>query len=614
MDITERKRAEFHLHTEHHVTQILTSGGQNDSVLVELLQMLCTRLNMLCAVHWVIEPHGLTCRRVWCSDKVDRSDRVHLQMETAGSELARLAAQKRELVIAADLPLNIAPAYTSGGGDFALHSAAALPIVTGNKAVGVIELCSEGRVQVDASLADLLASISAQLGQYHQKALAEKALKYVPAHDALTGLPNRIEFRNRLSLALKRARRERLQIAILLVDLDGFALLNDSLGHGAGDKLLQECANRIVDSLRQGDTVARMGEDEFAVMLEGVDKGEHISTAVRKLLQRLKEPFVVDARQFTPSASIGISIYPADGIEAGTLLKHADMAIYRAKQQGRGSYRFFSASMNEEMERRGVMEASLRRAVERDEFVLHYEPRMSAKTGRITGVEALIRWKHPELGLVAQPDFSALAEQTDLIVPIGEWALRTACEQACAWQLQGLGHLRMSVNLSARQFAQATLSQEVGRVLQSTRLAPESLELEVAETLVVRNPAQAAQTLHELKRMGVGLSMDQFGTGGSSLSYLKMFPFEGLKLDRSFVDGIPAEREDLAVAAAVIDLAHALGMRAIAEGVQTQEQAQWLGQSGCEEMQGHFVGKPMPGEALTPMLLEFGSRESAMFR
>jgi diguanylate cyclase (GGDEF)-like protein len=603
MDITDRRRAESNLQTEHQVTRILSAGAGD--VLPALLKVLCTRLNMVCAVQWLAEgAHALRCERVWCADNVDRSERVHMMLQAAGSQLARAALQKRELVLAA-LQANRQPLYAGGvGGErVALHSAVAFPIVAANNVLGVIELFSEAPMRVDGSVADLLASIGAQLGRHHQKTLAEEALKFVAAHDALTGLSNRLEFRRQLEAVLRRARRERGPVAVVFIDLDRFKLLNDSLGHGAGDRFLQECARRITESLRQSDTVGRIGGDEFVALLEGMEKPQDITAVVQKLHDRLKQPFLVEGREFVSSASIGISLYPADGIDAASLIKHADMAMVRAKQHARGGYRFFAASMNEEMERRFSLEANLRRALERDELVLYYQPRVSARTGRITGAEALLRWRHPERGLVAPGEFIALAEETGLIVPIGEWVLQAACARARQWKEQGFD-LRVSVNLSARQFTEKTLVEDVARALRSSGLEPEALELEVTETVVMQNPAQAAQTLDELKGLRVGLSLDDFGIGYSSLSYLKMFPFDGLKIDRAFVSGIPADREDVAIAEAVIYLAHALNVRAIAEGVETAEQAQWLSKFGCEELQGDLLGKAMPSEALEPLLQE----------
>jgi diguanylate cyclase (GGDEF)-like protein len=595
MDITERKHADSKAQIEHEVTRILGSGAPKEAVLAEVLRTLAGRLGQACALYWSLDPErGLKCERVWCADEA-RAATLGGEAPEGGSALATLAVQKRQV------------AFGGGRGEAAvpgMYGTVAVPIVAGNAVFGALELLGERRSGVDASLLDLLASIGVQLGQYHQKNAAEEALKFVAAHDSLTGLPNRVEFSNRLSHALKRARRDRLQVAILFIDLDRFKLLNDSLGHSAGDRLLQECAGRITRALRQSDTVARIGGDEFVAMLEDVDKAQEITAVVTKLSQHLKEPFTLDASEIVPSASIGISTYPSDGIDAETLLRHADIAMYRAKQQSPGSHRFFSVSMNEDMEKRVQMEASLRHGLERGEFVVHYQPRMEMKSGRITGVEALVRWNHPELGLVPPASFIPLAEETGLIVPLGEWVLMSACAQTRRWQQQGLTDLNVSVNLSARQFAEKALVERIDRALQASGLAARWLELEITETMVMQNPAQAAETLHELKAMQIGLSIDDFGTGYSSLAYLKMFPFDSLKVDKSFVSGVPGDRDDTAIVEAVIYLAHALGMRAVAEGVETAEQLEWLGRLGCQEMQGYYLSRPLPGDALTPMLVQ----------
>ena len=612
MDITERKRAESRLQTEHQVTGILASGRQTEAVLGELLQLLCARLGMACAVHWEIEAQhtlrgeagALRCARVWCSDTVDRGSRVHLQMESGGSPLGRLAAQKREVVLAADLAERAAPMHVGGHARIELHSAAAFPIIAANRVLGVVELFSATPVQLDGCAADLLSSISAQLGQHHQKALAEEALELVPAHDPVTGLPNRLEFQNRLSLALARARRERARIAVLLVDLDRFALLSANMRPGAGERLLLECARRITAALRACDTLARAGCDGFLALLEGAAGSSDLISIVGKVLDSVARPFAIDGRSVTLSASAGISIYPEDGIDAATLLKHADMAMVRAKQKAPGGWRFFAASMNEDANRRSLTEAGLQRALEREELILHYQPRASLATGRITGVEALVRWNHPERGLLEPAEFIPLAEDTGLIVMLDGWVLKAACAHAQSWREQGLAELRVGVNLSARRFCDQGLVDDVADAVRAAGLAAQVLELHVPESALARFPAQVAQTLHELKARGFGLAIDGLGTGCASLSQLRMFPFDALNIDRSFVSGIPADREDTALAESMVRLARALGMRAAAVGVETAAQLERLQSFGCQEIQGHFVARTATQEALTPALLE----------
>ena len=603
MDITERKRAEFKLQIEHEATRILGAGGPKDSVLLEMLRLLCARLNMVCAVHWQLDgEHGLRCQRVWCTDKVDRSDRVHVQMESSGSPLARLAVRSRGVVIAADAGMAAAPIHPRSAGAGAMHRAVAFPVIGANIVLGVVELFSEAPGPVEAWLAELLCSIGAQLGQYHQKALTDEALQLVPAHDSLTGIANRIELQNRLALALSRARRARRAVALLIVDLDRFKLVNAGAGHAAGDRLLQECARRLSQALRQSDAVGRLGGDQFAVVLEGLDNARDIAPAVTRIQEALGKPLFVGGRELRASATLGVSVYPSDGIDAASLLKHANRALQQAKQQARGAYRFFSASMNDEIESRTLRAASLRGALERGELALYYQPRVSVRTGRIIALEALLRWQHPQCGMVPPLEFLPFAEETGLIVPIGAWVLNEACERARSWRDSGLVDLRVAVNLSAPQFAADTLTDEIARALSATGLPPEALELEVAEALVMRAPAQAAQTLHELKRMGIALSIGEFGAGESSLACLKMFPFAALKLNRSLIAGIPADSGDVAMTEALVHLAHKLGMRAVAEGVETEEQMHCLAKLGCEEMQGFFVSKPLPHEAVKPLL------------
>jgi diguanylate cyclase (GGDEF)-like protein len=605
MDITDRKRAESTLRTEHQVTGMLASAGPTEAVLGELLQLLCVRLNMACAVHWATEEHhALRCAQVWCSDKVDRGSRVHLQLESGGSPLGRLAAQKREAVLAADLAQRMPPLHVGGNARIELHSAAAFPIIAANRVLGVIELFGEARTQLDGSAAELLGSISAQLGQHHQKVLAEEALELVPAHDPVTGLPNRLGFQNRLTLALGRARRERARIAVLLVDLDRFALLSANMRPGAGERLLQECARRIQASLRACDTLARAGGDGFVALLEGGERTSDLAAVVRKVLDAVATPLAIEGRSLTLTASAGVSLYPEDGIDAATLLKHADMAMVRAKQEAPGGWRFFAASMNEEAKRRSLTEAGLQRALERGELVLHYQPRASLTTGRITGVEALVRWNHPERGLLEPAEFIPLAEETGLIAMVDGWVLKAACSDAQAWRQQGLAELRVSVNLSARRYCEESLVDDTANAVRSAGLAAQGLELHVPESALARFPAQVAQTLHELKSRGFGLAIDGFGTGCAPLSQLRMFPFDALNIDRSLVSGIPGDRQDTALAESMVHLARALGMRAAAVGVETAAQLERLRSFGCEEIQGHFVARAATQEALTPALLE----------
>jgi diguanylate cyclase (GGDEF)-like protein len=601
MDITERKQAEFHLQTEHQVTRLLASGRQAERVLGELLQTLTVRLNMACAVYWAAEERQpLRCARVSCIDTIDRGSRVHLQMENAGSPLAALAAQKRQVVLAADLPAAAPPVQVGASGRVALHSAAAFPVVAANRVRGAIELFAERRIPLDGSVADLLCSIGAHVGQYLEKALAEEALESISAHDPVTGLPNRLEFENRLSLALKRARRHRSPIAIVLLGFQHFERLIESAGPGGADRLLGECARRIAASLRASDTVARAGSG-FLVMIEGGEAPHQVAALARKLLDAVGRPFMVDGRSFTLSACAGISRYPEDGLDPATLLKHADAAMFHAKEDAAGGCRFFARSANEAMEKRGLAEAELRRALERKEFALHYQPQASLADGCLAGVEALLRWQHPERGLLEAADFLQLAEEHGLSASLDRWVLQQACEHARAWQRKGFAP-RVALNVSSARLAEQGLADDVAGALQAARLAPQSLQLQVPEHALERHSAGAAQALQELKARGVGLVLDGFGIGCAPLSQLRMFPFDAVNIDRSVVAGIPADSQETALVESMVHLAHALGMRAAAVGVESAEQLQRLERLGCEEVQGHFVARPAPHEALVPLV------------
>jgi diguanylate cyclase (GGDEF)-like protein len=413
-------------------------------------------------------------------------------------------------------------------------------------------------------------------------------------------LPNRLEFENRLSLALRRARRHRSPIAIVLLGLHRFERLMESAGPGIADRLLGECARRIAVSLRASDTVARAGSG-FLVMIEGGEAPHQVAALARKLLDAVGRPFMVDGRSSTLSACAGISRYPEDGLDPATLLKHADIAMFRVKEVGAGGCGFFANSVNEAMEKRALAEAELRRALERKEFALHYQPQASLANGCLAGVEALLRWNHPERGLLEAADFLPLAEEHGLSAWLDRWVLQQACEHARAWQHRGFAP-RVALNVSAARLAEQGLADDVAGVLQAARLAPQSLQLQVAEYALERHSARAAQALQELKARGFGLALDGFGIGRAPLSQLRMFPFDAVNIDRSFFAGIPADSQEAALVESMVRLAHALGMRAAAVGVESAEQLQRLDRLGCEEVQGHFVARPAPQEALAPLM------------
>jgi len=430
----------------------------------------------------------------------------------------------------------------------------------------------------------------------------EEMLQFLANHDQLTQLPNRNRFTQRLHDALARAARYQHKLALLFVDLDRFKNVNDTLGHESGDKLLVAVAERFRGTLRETDTLARLGGDEFTVVLEEIQGPVDAAASAQRLLGALAQPFHVQGHELFIGASIGIGIYPEDGGDATTLLRNADIAMYRAKDLGRDTFQFFSSESTATSLERLRLESSLRRAVEREEFVLHFQPIVDLEQNRITGMESLVRWNHPEHGMVPPARFIPVAEETGLIVPIGDWVLTAACRQARRLQEQGHRDLTVAVNLSARQFRRRDLAQIVAGILASAGLAPASLELEVTESSVMDNPDAAVRTLHALKEMGVHLSIDDFGTGYSSLSQLKRFPISSLKVDQSFVRDIPADEDDAAITSAIIAMGHRMRLTLVAEGVETAEQLAFLRERGCHRVQGYLFSPPVPALALEELL------------
>jgi diguanylate cyclase (GGDEF)-like protein len=441
-----------------------------------------------------------------------------------------------------------------------------------------------------------------------ERAQAQERLTYLANFDRLTGLPNRALFRDRLAQAMARARRSGRPMALLVIDLDRFKIVNDSLGHDVGDRLLQHVTRKLSACLREVDSVARavddfsttlsrLGGDEFTVIAEGVQAAEDAASIARRLLDALATPFHAGGEEIVISGSIGISLYPTDDVDLDGLLRHTDMAMYRSKSLGRGMYSFFSDDLNAAVSARLSLEGHLRRAVEREEFTLHYQPKADLGTGRVTGVEALLRWHRPGHGLVPPDRFISVLEDTGLILPVGAWVIRTACRQLADWDRQGLPPLRMAVNLSARQFRHLYLASLVADSLRENAIEPRRLEIELTESLLMEDTEGTRSLLEGFSRMGVRLAIDDFGTGHSSLSYLRRFKVDTLKIDRSFVQTLPDSREDTAIASAVIALGRSMGMNVVAEGVETQDQADLLGELGCNEIQGYLLGRPMPPEA-----------------
>ncbi len=429
-----------------------------------------------------------------------------------------------------------------------------------------------------------------------ERRAAQSRVHYLATHDEMTGLGNRVLFNELLSNAITTSRRYRRRFAVLFVDLDRFKIINDSLGHEGGDQLLREMAVRFKTSVRDSDILARFGGDEFVLLAHEVPDRQAAAIIARNLLLLTLKPVRIAGQQCRVTASIGIAMYPDDAEDANTLMKHADMAMYRAKQEGKNGYQFYSAIIGAVSEKRLQFETGLREAVSRNELSLHYQAKVDIHSGRIRGVEALMRWSHPEFGEVSPVQFIPIAEESGLIVPLGLWALRRACAQAVAWLKDGLPPLSMAVNLSPRQFLDPHLVDSIRRTLEETGMPPTLLELEITESVMLHDIESAVAKLTAIRSLGVRLSVDDFGTGYSSLSQLKRFPIDSLKIDRSFIRGIPTDKDDMAITEAILALGKTLGVTIVAEGVETIEQQTFLQRHACHEMQGFYFSRPIPAE------------------
>ncbi len=435
-----------------------------------------------------------------------------------------------------------------------------------------------------------------------QLQLAKIELDHLAYHDVLTGLPNRILMYDRLAQAITLARRSDRPLAVLFLDLDRFKHINDSLGHAVGDQLLQSVGQRLLGCVRQSDSISRMGGDEFVALLPDIDHPEDAALSAQKMIAAIALPHRIDQHDLHIGASIGISIYPEDGLDAETLIKHADTAMFYAKDNGRNTYAFFEQEMTAHAIARQSIETSLRLALERQEFVLHYQPKINLLSGTIVGIEALVRWQHPQRGLLEPAQFVPIAEDSGLILPLGRWVLREACRQVRAWQDVGLPPITVAVNTSALEFRDGDFLEYLRATLEESRLEPRYLELELTESVLMPDAASTDSVLHALADLGVKLAIDDFGTGYSNLSYLRRLPINTLKIDQSFVNQITSNSDDAAIVSAVISMGKSLKQRVVAEGVETAEQAAFLLAQHCDEGQGYFFGRPVEAEALTILL------------
>ncbi len=456
------------------------------------------------------------------------------------------------------------------------------------------------------AIQDLWGRVTNYVGVFHDMSEMKRQqdeLKYLASHDALTDLPNRNFFQYRLMDSMANADRHGEMLAIMLLDLDNFKSVNDSLGHTTGDKLLQEVASRLLSCLGEGGFVSRLGGDEFAILLEDVRNEERAVKVAGLIYESISKPFHLKTHDFFLTVSIGITFCPADGQDPETLLKNSDIAMFRAKQRGGNSYEIFTPAMDREVTRRLTLESQLRRAIERDELMVYYQPKLDLVSGCIVSMEALVRWQKPNEGIVSPAEFIPLAERTGLILPLGKWVLQTAALQTKKWWDAGY-RLRVAVNLSPRQFQEENLLEMIHSVLAETGLPPAGLELEITESVVMENEEMSLELMAKMSAMGLHLALDDFGTGYSSLRYLKQFPINTLKIDKSFVDNVPGDDENVAITSAIISMARSLKMQVVAEGVETEEQLHFLRQLVCDEMQGYLFSPPVPADKFSVMLKE----------
>jgi diguanylate cyclase (GGDEF)-like protein/PAS domain S-box-containing protein len=494
-----------------------------------------------------------------------------------------------------------------------------------NKTVGLTPNCLlirrdgfESAIEDSAApIHDRQGKVSGAVMVFHDVSTARALsmrMQHLAQHDSLTDLPNRILFNDRLTQAMAMSNRHGKKLALLYLDIDRFKHVNDSSGHATGDRLLQSIAERLRACVRSSDTVSRQGGDEFVILLGEVAHAQDAAVAAEKMLAALSEPYRIDELELYVSASIGIATYPEDGTTAENLLKNADAAMYRAKDCGRNNYQFFKAEMNLHALERQNLECDLRHALERREFVLYYQPKVNLRTHTITGVEALIRWRHPKRRLIRPSRFISIAEETGLIVPIGHWVLREACRQAQAWQLEGLPPMSVAVNISAVELRAKDFVAGVRVILAETGLAARCLEIEITETFLMQDAASTGLVLQELKDMGIQLALDDFGTGYSSLSYLKRFPIDTLKIDHSFVRDLTSHTGDASIVSAMVNMGKSLHMRVVAEGVETHEQCTFLKEQHCPEAQGFYFHEPMVSEEITELCAHKMDRVSSICR
>lgn len=606
LEASERKLAEQRLSTEHACARILAAASTAKGTFPPLLRTLCQRLELERGSIWIFdqEAGGLSCASTWPAPPGGGQSSCETGARVATAKLRTKALNEARPV---SISVTDPSAPEAGPGKAGL----AFPVVDGSDVLGVVELTGEPLAGQFSAAAEMLSGIGALLGQFLTRRRFEQELAHHALHDGLTGLPNRILLIDRIQHALEHAARSSTLVAVLFVDIDRFKLVNDSLGHQLGDRLLKLFAERLEGALRDTDTVARLavgtlarlGGDEFVVLFEDLAAESDAARVAERIVSCLAAPFVVEGTEMDVTASIGVSVSHGAGTNPESLMHDADLAMYRAKDGGRGRFELFDTEMRTRVLKRIELEKGLRKAIERDELRLHYQPVVSLKDGEVIGAEALLRWQHAERGLIAPGDFIPIAEESGLIVPIGLWVLREGCAQLARWQAAGecQPSFMLGVNLSIRQMS-ADLPAMVAGVLDDTGVDPGLLWLEITESLLVEHADSGKQWLEQIKDLGVKLALDDFGTGFSSLGYLHRFAPHALKLDRSFVSGLGHEEKASKLVAATLEMARALELTVVAEGVETAEQLAYLRALSCPLAQGFFFARPQPAHLIAPLL------------
>ena len=605
-DITERKLAETLRAGQAKILEMIAMSAPLDKVLEHTVHLLESQLKGGVAAVLLLDETGTKLMNGAAPSLPDAYTKA-IEGALIGPKMGPCgtAAYRRQTIIVTDVMTDpLWEDYRERGIEYGLRACWATPILSSQGAViGVFVVYAKEPCEPTEAEMRLFDIATHTAGIAIERKLAEDRIQFMANHDALTGLPNRALLEDRLSQAILHARRDDRWVTALFTDIDNFKFVNDSLGHNAGDELLKTIAKRMSECIRATDTVVRLGGDEFVIVLSDQPKNaDTISQTVRKLQAAISAPIRLEGHDVTVTVSIGIASYPDDGDDVDTLLANADAAMYRAKEIGRDNFQFYTPELNTKVHSKFLLQEELRAAVARSEFVLHYQPQVDLRSGSVFAVEALVRWNHPRLGLVPPLKFIPIAEESGLIVPIGDWVLNEACRQNKAWQDSGLPPMAVCINVSARQFKERNLVARVANALTQTGLDAKYLEIEVTESLIMQDLDLAIATMNDLQRLGVQLSIDDFGTGYSSLSALKTFPVTRLKIDKSFIDGLLANENDKAVTSAVISLGQKLNLRVIAEGVENDAQAALLRNINCDEMQGYLFSKPLPAEGVEELL------------